>query len=379
MIHDEHDLRDLLIERSGGGSGGAAHLEEIIAKGRRIRRRRRVAAVVAALAVVATPAPLLLHGGRGTASNIAATVEAPREEGIRLAGARFETEGKTETLSFVPRTDRSSYRVNCAGPVQTFVRFGNRVDRSDCGSDRGRQRTALGTLEGAGEGTAAEIQAFTVRTSQVPPEIMRKTTLTPEDFDRVLAGAAPGPGFWEIAVHDGGVSTRSCSPDICLDNGTMPATKGERNLGGLPDSHTVESRSYTKINKRFRVKAATSGPGSVYVRCEDADMYAFIWPGVRDGGVLAVARPCGPKPAKWDFLSSDGVTVAVVPRDRVPSGTDFMSDLQKSAETAEGILDGLAPAPGNWDVAVQQWDVPAPQADRSSGPGEEGATFTSEH
>ncbi|MDP9863310.1 MULTISPECIES: hypothetical protein [Streptosporangium] len=368
MTHTEDDLRELLAAHSEGGRGGAARLEEIVTKGRGIRRRRRWAAagaLAAALAVVAVLTPVLVPGGQG--SDIATSVreDERREEGVRLAGVRFANVGKTEKISFTPRSGTSSYRVNCAGPVQTFVRLGDQVDHGMCGSEQGREWSVLGRLDGAREGVTAEVEVFTIQNSRVPVDVTAESELSGADFERVLALAEPGPGIWEIAIHDGGVSSRSCSPDICLHNGTLPATRGERNLAGLPNSHTVESRSFKETGKRFRVKAAVSGQGSVYVRCEGEDLYAFIWPGVVGDKVMAVAQPCGPKPARWDFQATDGVTVAVVPRDQVPAGTDFLSDLEKGADKAREILGGLTPAPGNWEVAVQQWDDPPSKVRRS--------------
>ncbi|SFL01495.1 hypothetical protein SAMN05216275_14737 [Streptosporangium canum] len=366
MTHTEHDLRELLAARSEGGSGGAARLEEIVARGRRIRRRRWAAAgtLAAALAVVAGLAPVLLPGGQG--ADIAASVreDEQRGEGVRLAGVRLANVGKKEKVSFTPRSGKTFYRVNCAGPVQTFVRLGDQVDHGRCGSEQGREWSTLGKLEEAREGVTAEVEVFTLPTSRVPADITAETALSREDFDRVLALAEPGSGLWEIAIHDGGVSDRSCSPDICLHSGTLPATKGERNLAGLPNSHTVESRRFKEINKKFRVKAALSGQGSVYVRCEGADLYAFIWPGAT-GGVLAVAQPCGVKPVNWDFQSTDGVTVAVVPREQVPADVDFVLDPEKGADLAGQVLGRLTPAPGNWEVAVQQWDDPPSKVKKS--------------
>ncbi|OUC92669.1 hypothetical protein [Streptosporangium minutum] len=367
MTHTEHDLRELLAARSEGGSGGAARLEEIVTRGRRIRRRRWAAAgtLAAALAVVAGLTPVLLSGGQGRASNIAASVQTPQGEGVRLAGVRLANVGRKEKVSFTPRSGKTSYRVNCAGPVQTFVRLGDQVDHGRCGNEQGREWSTFGKLEEAREGVTVEVEVFTIPTSRVPADITAETALSREDFDRVLALAEPGPGLWEIAIHDGGVSDRSCSPDICLHSGTLPATKGERNLAGLPNSHTIESRRFKEINKRFRVKADPSGQGSVYVRCEGADLYAFIWPGATGDGVLAVAQPCGAMPVNWDFQSTDGATVAVVPRERVPAGLDFASDLEKGADLAREIVGGLTPTPGNWEVAVQQWDDPPSKVKKS--------------
>jgi hypothetical protein len=312
-------------------------------------------------------------GGGATDAQIAAKVREPRGEGVRLAGARFENVGKAETVSFTPKSDRTSYRVNCAGPVQAFVRFGDQVDHGRCGSEQGREWSTLGRLEGAEEGVAADVEVFTVPNSQVPADITAETELSSEDFDRMLAQARPGSGLWEIAIHDGGVSTRSCSPDICLSNGTLPATKGERNLANLPNSHRVEGRGFTEINKRFSVKAVVNGSGQVYVRCEGEDLYALIWAGE---DVLAVAQPCGPKPAKWEFQSNGvGAMVAVVRRDQVPSDVDFMRDLQAGATRANQLLRTLAPEPGNWEVSIQQWDDTQSQAKRYYGP-EKKITFS---
>lgn len=81
MTHTEHDLRELLTERSGGGSGGAARLEEILRRGRAVRRRRRaVRAVLAvgAVAVAVTVPSSLLRGGDGQLTTaVAAEPTAP--------------------------------------------------------------------------------------------------------------------------------------------------------------------------------------------------------------------------------------------------------------------------------------------------------------
>ncbi|MDP9847094.1 hypothetical protein [Streptosporangium lutulentum] len=369
MSHTEHDLKETLAEHSEGGGGGTARLEEIIARGRRIRRRRRWAATgtaVAALAVVAVLTPVPLPGGGVTDARIAAEVREPEGEGVRLAGARFENVGKAETISFTPRSDRTSYRVSCAGPVQAFVRFGDQIDHSRCGNEQALGRHAIGRLEGTKEGITAKVEVFTVPDSQVPADITAEKELSSEDFDRVLAQARTGSGLWEIAIHDGGVSTRSCSPDICLYSGTTLATKGERNLAGLPNSHSVRGGYFTETKKRFSVKTVVDGPGQVYVRCEGEDMYAFIW---ASEGVLAVAQPCGAKPAKWEFQANGGgVLVAVVRRDQVPSEVDFMRDLQTGAAKAKQLLRTLKSEPGNWEVSVQRWDEPESKVKRSVAP-----------
>ncbi|MFC7645621.1 hypothetical protein ACFQX6_37155 [Streptosporangium lutulentum] len=255
MSHTEHDLKETLAEHSEGGGGGTARLEEIIARGRRIRRRRRWAATgtaVAALAVVAVLTPVPLPGGGVTDARIAAEVREPEGEGVRLAGARFENVGKAETISFTPRSDRTSYRVSCAGPVQAFVRFGDQIDHSRCGNEQALGRHAIGRLEGTKEGITAKVEVFTVPDSQVPADITAEKELSSEDFDRVLAQARTGSGLWEIAIHDGGVSTRSCSPDICLYSGTTLATKGERNLASLPNSHSVRGGYFTETKRDSR-------------------------------------------------------------------------------------------------------------------------------
>ncbi|MFD8560241.1 hypothetical protein ACWDOR_23290 [Streptosporangium canum] len=373
MTHTEHDLRELLAARSEGGSGGAARLEEIVTRGRRIRRRRWAAAgtLAAALAVMAGLAPVLLPGGQG--ADIAASVreDEQRGEGVRLAGVRLANVGKKEKVSFTPRSGKTFYRVNCAGPVQTFVRLGDQVDHGMCGSEQGREWSTLGKLEEAREGVTAEVEVFTIPTSRVPADITAESELSGADFDRVLALAEPGSGLWEIAIHDGGISTRSCSPDICLHSGTLPATEGERNLAGLPDSHEVEGRHLTEINKRFAFKAALDGSAQAYVRCQGDDLHAFIWSGRADrNGVLAKSLPCGPEPARWEF-SANGtaeITVAVVRRDDVPGDVDFTSDLQTASESARQLLATLQPAPGEWEVSIQQQDGTRSQAERYYGP-----------
>ena len=198
------------------------------------------------------------------------------------------------------------------------------------------------------EGAVADVEVFTVSNAQVPSDITAETELSGADFDRVLAQARPGSGLWEIAIHDGGVSTRSCSPDICLNSGTLLATKGERNLANLPNSHSVQDGDFTEIDKRFPVKAVVNGSGQVYVRCEGEDLYALIW---ASEGVLAVAQPCGPKPAKWEFRTNGtGALVAVVRRDQVPAGLAATEDLQVRAAKANQLLRTLTPEPGNWEV-----------------------------
>jgi hypothetical protein len=108
------------------------------------------------------------------------------------------------------------------------------------------------------------------------------------------------------------------------------------------------------------------GPGQVYVRCDGEDLYALIW---ASEGVLAVAQPCGSKPAKWEFQANgSGVMVAVVRRDQVPGDVDFMRDLQVGAAKANQLLRTLTPEPGSWEVSIQQWDDPEPKVKRSVAP-----------
>ncbi|MEV8634076.1 hypothetical protein AB0395_20695 [Streptosporangium sp. NPDC051023] len=391
MSHTEHDLRELLAARSeGGGRGGAAGLDGILARGRRIRRGRRWAAagtLAAALAVLAVLTPSLLAGlpgGKGRQANIAASVgekgsPGENKEGVRLAGARSESTGKVERLSFTPRSGRTFYRVNCAAGW-AFVRLGDQVDGGQCGADD-TQWTMSGSLGEAREGVPVTVEAFTVPASQVSQDIRDRSdgALSSGDFDRVLADATPGAGLWEIAVHDGYVLTSSCSPDICLD-GTTFAARGERNLAGVPNGHQVEGHRYTEINKRFALKVEVKDGARVYVRCAGEDLHAFIWAGKADrSGVLAKSLPCGAKPALWEFSSSGGgpteITVAVVRRDRLPGGTDFTSDLQAASKNANRLLGTLRPEAGNWEVSVQQRDEPEAKVHVSEGPDGRRYTF----
>ncbi|GAA3107867.1 hypothetical protein [Streptosporangium carneum] len=387
MSHTEHDLRELLAARSEGGRGGPARLDEIVARGRRIRRRRGWAAagtVAAAFAVLAVLVPSLLSGvsgANGRRSDIAARVgeteRAPREEGVRLAGARSENTAKVERLSVTPRSDETSYRVNCA-EGWAFVRLGDQVDGGVCGA-HDTQWTLSGSLDEAREGVPATVEAFTVPASQVPQDVRERSdgTLSSGDFDRMLADSAPREALWEIAIHDGGVSSMSCSPDICLDSGTLPAAHGERNLAGLPNGHQIEGRRLTEINRRVAFAPALHGGARVYVRCEGEELHAFIWAGKGgDDGVLAKSLPCGAKPALWEF-SADGptdVTVAVIRRDRVPDGVDFVSDLRVASDRANLLLRKLTPEAGKWEVSIQQWDEPESKVRVSEGP--EGRSYT---
>jgi hypothetical protein len=85
--------------------------------------------------------------------------------------------------------------------------------------------------------------------------------------------------------------------------------------------------------------------------------------------VLAVAQPCGPKPAKWEFQANGvGALVAVVRRDQVPAGLAATEDLQVRATKANQLLRTLTPEPGNWEVSIQQWDEPESKVKRSVGP-----------
>ncbi|MEV7011251.1 hypothetical protein [Streptosporangium sp. NPDC051022] len=387
MSHTEHDLRELLASRGQeGGGGGSARLDEIIARGRRIRRRRWTAAAALAVAVTAgaVMAPPLLSGGRDAKSVTAAQVGraegAARGEGVRLAGARSESTGKVERLSFTPKSDRTLYRVDCAADSRVFLRFGDRVDAGRCGTDsKGSHWNTAGDLKGTSPGVPVTVEVFTVPASQVPRDLRDRGDdgFSSADFDRVLAASEPGAALWEVAIHDGGVSTRSCSPDICLSSGTRFATQGERNLAGLPNGHQVEGGHLTRINERFTFRAELNGGARVYVRCAREDLHAFIWAGRADGdGVLAKSLPCGAKPARWEFHANGPteVTVAVVRRDRVPGGADFTSDLQAASKSARRLLGTLRPEAGNWDVSIQQWDEPADKVSVSEGP--DGPVYT---
>ncbi|MER7128044.1 hypothetical protein [Streptosporangium saharense] len=367
MNHTEHDLRELLAERSTGASGGGARLEEILAQGRRIRRRRWAAAgtLTAAVAAALVLTPILLSGGPVQDGVIAARVGEPdsrtRGEGVRLAGLRSESTGKAERLTFVPKSERASYRVNCAAGSRAFVRYGDQVDAGTCGEDRkGQEWTAFGHLDGLTVGVPVTVEVFTVPTTiKDPPDE------SSEGFDEALADAARKPALWEIAIHDGGVSDGSCSPDICLDNGTRPATQGERNLAGLSDSHQVTGGHFTRINEKHTFRGTVEGKARVYVRCEGEDLHAFVWAGKADrSGVLAKSVSCGARPALWEFTANGPteVTVAVVRRDRLPRGSDFTSDLQAASKEANRLLSGLRPEAGYWHVALQQLDEP-PAAD----------------
>ncbi|MFF0574963.1 hypothetical protein [Streptosporangium saharense] len=363
MNQTEHDLRELLAERSTGASGGGARLEEILAQGRRIRRRRwaaggTLAAVVAALVLT----PPLLSGGPARDGVIAARVGEPdsqtRGEGVRLAGTRSESTGEVERLTFVPKSDRASYRVNCAAGSRAFVRHGDQVDAGVCGEDRqGQEWTAFGHFDELPVGVPVTVEVFTVPTTiKDPPDE------SSEGFDEALANAVRRPALWEIAVHDGGISDAACSPDICLDSGSRPAAKGERNLAGLPDGHQVAGGHVTRINEKHTFRGTVEGEARVYVRCEGEDLHAFIWAG---RAVLAKSVPCGAKPALWEFVANGPteVTVAVVRRDRLPRGSDFTSDLQAASKEANRLLSGLKPEAGYWHVALQQLDEPKPSAD----------------
>ncbi|MEV4096599.1 hypothetical protein [Streptosporangium saharense] len=364
MNHTEHDLRELLAERSTGASGGGARLEEILTQGRRIRRRRWAAggtlAAVVAAALVLTPT--LLSGGSVRDSVVAARVGDPdsqmRGEGVRLAGTRSESTGKVERLTFTPKSERTSYRINCAAGSRTFVRYGDREDVGACGEDRqGQEWIAFGHLDGLAVGVPVTVEVFTV-----PTTIKDSPDESSEGFDEALADAARKPALWEIAIHDGGVTSGSCSPDICLDNGTQPATQGEHNLAGLPNSHQVTGGHFTRINEKHTFRGTVEGEARVYVRCEGEDLHAFIWAG---RAVLAKSVPCGAKPALWEFVANGPteVTVAVVRRDRLPRGSDFTSDLQAASKEANSLLTGLKPEAGYWHVALQQLDKSKGSAD----------------
>lgn len=366
MNQTEHDLRELLAERSTGASGGGARLEEILTRGRKIRRRRWAAGGTLAAAVVAVVlTPSLLPGGPVRDSVIAARVGEPdqtRGEGVRLAGTRSESTGKVERLTFTPKSERTSYRVNCAAGSRAFVRYGDREDVGTCGEDRkGQEWTAFGHLDGLTVGVPVTVEVFTVPTTiKDPPDE------SSEGFDEALADAARKPALWEIAIHDGGISDGSCSPDICLDNGTRPATQGERNLAGLSDSHQVTGGHFTRINETHLLQGTVKGKARVYVRCEGEDLYAFIRAGKADrNGVLATSMPCGAKPALWESVANGPTefTVAVVRRDRLPRGSDFTSDLQAASKEANRLLSGLRPEAGYWHASLQQLDEPKPSAD----------------
>ncbi|MFC3983266.1 hypothetical protein [Streptosporangium jomthongense] len=372
MSHTEHDLRELLAERSTGGHGGGARLEDILTEGRRIRRRRWAAvgtvAAVTAAALVLTPT--LLSGGtrdggtRGGGSIMAQVGEPIKqvgEEGVRLAGVRSEETGKAERLSFVPKSEKTSYRVNCAHASRVFVRYGDRVDVGTCGeNERGQEWTAFGSLDGLTAGVSVTVEVFTVPTTiEDTPKDPSPEEQSPKGYDRALADAVRGPALWEIAIHDQGVSSASCSPDICLDNGARLATQGEFNLGGLPNSHQVAGGHLTQINEKHAFQGTVGGKGRVYVRCEGEDLHALIWADNADRtGVLARSAPCGAKPVMWEFFGNGSaeVTVAVVRRDRLPRGGDFGSDLQAASKEADRLLSGLRPEAGSWHVALQQLD-----------------------
>ncbi|WP_406319079.1 hypothetical protein OHA77_17335 [Streptosporangium sp. NBC_01639] len=148
MTHTEHDLRELLTERSGGGSGGAARLEEILRRGRAVRRRRRaVRAVLAvgAVAVAVTVPSSLLRGGDGQLTTaVAAEPTAPavsrapdlprpgkdlpasvndalREKMSLIEAYRSETTGAPYRLTFQPTSRFTGIRVACADPRSWVV------------------------------------------------------------------------------------------------------------------------------------------------------------------------------------------------------------------------------------------------------------------
>ncbi|GAA4231563.1 hypothetical protein FHR32_003513 [Streptosporangium album] len=148
MTHTEHDLRELLAERSEGGSGGAAHLEEILRRGRAVRRRRRAvrtALAVGAVAVAVTvPLSLLGSGGGRFTTTVAAeptapTVSrapdlprpgkdlpasvkvAPGQKMSLIEAYRSETTGAPYRLTFQPTSHYTGIRVACADPKSWVV------------------------------------------------------------------------------------------------------------------------------------------------------------------------------------------------------------------------------------------------------------------
>ncbi|WP_031164908.1 hypothetical protein [Streptosporangium roseum] len=144
MTHTEHDLKELLTERSEGGSGGAARLEEILRRGRAVRRRRRAAgtALAACAVAIGVVSSSLLGGGDArhtVAVDVAPTVSrAPErpEPGTYLPASlkdmwgrkmsliqahRAETTGAPYTLTFTPTSRFTGFRVTCADPKSWVV------------------------------------------------------------------------------------------------------------------------------------------------------------------------------------------------------------------------------------------------------------------
>ncbi|SDG46736.1 hypothetical protein SAMN05421505_104254 [Sinosporangium album] len=346
MSYTEQDLRKVLAERSTGGDGGPARLDAIARKGRALRRRRRWAAGLTVVAVAATGASLLSPLLRDTATvEVAAPVTAqpPREEGKRLAGARYETAGELRRVTLTPLSAKTSFRVSCIAGLRVFIRQENAVQSDLCGSltNGGPQLHMMGSL------TTRPGVPITVDVVALPAKAVDGD---PQDgaaeMERLLKAVRPTPSLWEVAVHDGGISTRSCSPDIC-DSGTLPAGGGEDNLAGLPPSNGTVPKSSSMVGKAVKVVDADGMASRTVIRCPGTDLHAYLWEKDR----LVMSAPCGATPAIWDDPrpASHTLRAMVVPKALVRDG-----DAPEPADLQQRVKPETGP---RWTVAVQP--VPA--------------------
>ncbi|MFF5211220.1 hypothetical protein [Streptosporangium sp. NPDC000396] len=259
MIHTEHDLRELLAERSTDGSGGAAQLESIIAKGRRIRRRRMGALMAAAVAAVAAVVPVVMAlspGGKSPSVAVAAeptallpttplpaaTPESGKDLPASLKGMgkrlkliqayRSETMGLGYTVKFKPTSRFTGYRVTCDDPkawvLMTYrrARYAETKSITTCGRLPGL--TSQSSEESTPANWTQKEQSIVIRVlpSDAPiidiSESQRKgcevfgkkkkhmcdgkyivtALLDPKVADRLAAKIGTKPGRWAVGVYD---------------------------------------------------------------------------------------------------------------------------------------------------------------------------------
>ncbi|MFI6501164.1 hypothetical protein [Nonomuraea typhae] len=317
MTRTEYDLKQVLAERSGGVPGSAPEVEAIVRRGRSIRRRRRWGAALAAGAAVAAIAaliPLVLPDPKPPQP------AAPPGDGGRLAYARLDGYS-VQQLQPTVRGAGTVYRVDCLGDTWAFVRAGDQVDKGRCGIGEDRRFHMMGGLRNVQAGDKPVVDVLTVKAAKVPSWALTAAKLSSGDFDRLAAlGVSGSPG--EVSIHDGGVTSDTCSKDICPPKPVF----------------------YPKTNTKVSFRVMTGGPGRLVVQCRQPGMRAIVW----DSDNRLVKTGHCAEQFVWQFTDlTKGARVAVVDSRYVHDA--FLRN--PTTETAEEAVKLVSPAPSPWLMA----------------------------